>query len=238
MSSIFPSRWIRNSAVKFPTSWSHHFNPPFSPKSWWWWWRLIDWLIDCKLCGFWSHVVPCGQFFSPFSDSFLPTCLPACLLPLCLLASTTCFAVCLSVHWYWCRCMWIWWGDGCSVWHHRDSRFTGRCGALTSLDFGCSPKRAGRLWLLVLVAVLTTPGFLCCNNVFHVKGALSGRMCLSRDTFDRENVQPRPGCEPSRVLNPAWFGLLDVRPDSDSKPKPPQLDLRNNTKDARTSKEI
>ena len=36
------------------------------------------------------------------------------------------------------------------------------------------------------------------------------------------------------------FGLayLDVRPDSDSKPKPPRLDLKTSTKDARQSTEI
>jgi hypothetical protein len=31
---------------------------------------------------------------------------------------------------------------------------------------------------------------------------------------------------------------MDVRPDSDSRPKPPRLDLKNNTKDARKFKEI
>ena len=85
MSSIFPSRWIRNSAVKFPTSWSHHFNPPFSPKSWWWWWRLIDWLIaNCVDSGaMLSHV---ASFSHPFQiPSYLPAYLPACFLSACLL---------------------------------------------------------------------------------------------------------------------------------------------------------
>ena len=32
--------------------------------------------------------------------------------------------------------------------------------------------------------------FLCSNDVFHVNGALSGRMCLSSDTYNCENVHP------------------------------------------------